>query len=138
MVQREILIADDDRDLLNAQRRSFEMEGYKVVTANNGTEANDLLFNQEYRPDCVLLDNNMPGIDGGIIIARMNEKGLTRIIRTALYTAKDDKYLRQIITVDFRVGYFIKPIKRQILIDYFAPKEISDVVSGLSDNSKIL
>jgi len=57
-----ILVVDDDPDVLNGTARVVEQAGYVVSRAGNGTEA--LRMVQEERPDLVLLDRNMPDMDG--------------------------------------------------------------------------
>lgn len=56
-----LLIADDERDILDMLRRFFEKKGYAVLTADCGQEALRLAQRQ---PDMILLDVNMPDMDG--------------------------------------------------------------------------
>ena len=57
-----VLIADDDRRITDMLRRTLSYEGYRVVSAADGCEALDLV--QSQRPDVVVLDWLMPGVDG--------------------------------------------------------------------------
>lgn len=57
-----ILIADDDQFLTSVCSRAFEKAGYQTSTANDGHEAVNQLVN--HKPDLVLLDLLLPGIDG--------------------------------------------------------------------------
>ena len=57
-----ILLVDDDADNLRFVQRLLEAEGYEVKTANSGQKGLDAL--DKYRPDLVLLDMNMPGMNG--------------------------------------------------------------------------
>lgn len=58
----KILIADDDPQLIRALRITLAAKGYEVFTASNGEQAIGLTI--EHRPDVLLLDLGMPGIDG--------------------------------------------------------------------------
>ncbi|MGM0867403.1 MAG: response regulator transcription factor [Bacillota bacterium] len=58
---KKILIIDDEADLRNMLRDYFEVNGYFVLTAKDGIEA---LQQVEKQPDIVLLDINMPEING--------------------------------------------------------------------------
>ncbi len=58
----KILLVDDDTDNLRFVQRLLEAEGYEVKTANSGQKGLDAL--DKYRPDLVLLDMNMPGMNG--------------------------------------------------------------------------
>ncbi len=57
-----ILIVDDDRKITDMLRRTLAYEGYRVATAADGHEA--LAKVQSERPDLVILDWLMPGLDG--------------------------------------------------------------------------
>ena len=57
----KILIADDETDIVIMLSRFFESKGYRVLTATNGIET---LKQVEHKPDIILLDINMPGLDG--------------------------------------------------------------------------
>ena len=56
-----ILIADDERDITDMLARFFRERGYEVLSAYNGAEAVRLAG---ARPDLILLDINMPDLDG--------------------------------------------------------------------------
>ncbi len=57
----KLLIIDDEEMILNMLKRNFEMENYSVLTAKNAEEALARLTNS---PDMILLDINMPGMNG--------------------------------------------------------------------------
>lgn len=57
----KILIADDEADIVSMLRSFFESKDYLVLPATNGAEA---LKQVERKPDIILLDINMPGLDG--------------------------------------------------------------------------
>ena len=83
-----ILIADDDDKLLAALRRTLAYEGYTVLTAANGRDA--LAQAQEHRPDLVVLDWMMPGLDGVEVARRLRvAEGLPILMLTARDTVED-------------------------------------------------
>jgi two-component system response regulator MprA len=57
-----VLIVDDDRKLLKMLHRTLTYEGFRVVTATNGREA--LAQVEAHRPDVIVLDWLMPGLNG--------------------------------------------------------------------------
>ncbi len=60
-----ILVIDDDAAMCRLARALFEDEGYAVVTCDDATTALDLLSPVDgLRPDVILLDSRMPGMDG--------------------------------------------------------------------------
>ena len=62
-----ILIIDDDAALLKMLQKYLEMQKYEIITAENGAEGMEKL---KFQPDIILLDINMPRIDG-IEVCRM-------------------------------------------------------------------
>ena len=70
-MQYKILIIDDDAELLKMLRSFFEIKKYEVITAVNGTEGLNKL---KLQPDIILLDVNMPQIDGIEVCRRIRDK----------------------------------------------------------------
>lgn len=64
----KIMIIDDEIALLDMLNRYFTLEGYDVITAVGGNEALQKLTKQ---PDIILLDINMPDIDGFSLCKRI-------------------------------------------------------------------
>jgi response regulator RpfG family c-di-GMP phosphodiesterase len=65
------LVIDDDRLLCELVRTTFELEGFEVDTAYDVIEAERVLV--ETRPDAILLDIGLPGIDGIFYLERLRE-----------------------------------------------------------------
>ena len=63
-----ILIADDEQDIVRLLQDYFEINGYEVLTAYSGAET---LRQAERGPDIILLDVNLPDIDGFSICTRI-------------------------------------------------------------------
>lgn len=99
-----LLIVDDDPTLLRFLREYLEREGYAVAAASGGQEA--LRGFYASRPDLVIVDVMMPGMDGWELTARLRELADTPVIMLTAKTAEADK-LR-----GFRLGvddYVTKP-----------------------------
>lgn len=73
-----ILLVDDDLDNLRFVQRLLEAENYQVKTANSGQKGLDAL--DSYRPDLVLLDINMPGMNGLKTIELLKRKENTAAV----------------------------------------------------------
>lgn len=67
-----MLVVDDEVDIANMLAEYFRMEGYEVTTANNGAEAL-AAASTGIAPDILLLDVNMPGLDGFEVCRRLRE-----------------------------------------------------------------
>jgi len=79
-------VVDDDERTQHMLNSMLRLEGYRVITASNGTEALEQ-FNYE-SPDLILLDIMMPGIDGYDLCQRIREFSQVPII---MLTAKDSE-----------------------------------------------
>ncbi len=80
-----ILVADDRPDNVELVRDLLTMEGYRVLCAYNGQEAWDLA--QEHLPDLVLLDLDMPLMDGYEVCAQIKSTPATADIPVLMLTA---------------------------------------------------
>jgi two-component system response regulator MprA len=106
-----VLIVDDDPKLLKMLRRTLMYEGFHVLSATDGNEA--LAEVQAHRPDVVVLDWLMPGLDGLGVLERLRAAGDQTLV--LMLTARD--------AVEHRVeglesgadDYLVKP---------FAPAEL--------------
>lgn len=68
-----MLVVEDEVDLLFTIALSLELNGYRVVKAASGEEAVEMVGKE--RPDAVVLDIRLPGIDGWEVINRLQEMG---------------------------------------------------------------
>ena len=71
MEPKRILLVDDDQGIQLLYRGELEDDGYEVISAYNGEEALQK-FNEE-KPDLVILDINMPGMNGIEVLRQMKE-----------------------------------------------------------------
>jgi len=100
----KILVVDDDKTLLRFVGDYLGGEGHDVVAADRGTTALKEFYRE--RPDLVVLDVMMPGMDGWEVCARLRELADTPIILLTAKASEADK-LR-----GFRLGvddYVTKP-----------------------------
>ena len=74
MAPETVLIIEDDATLLRVLRDNFEYSGYIVETADNGEQG--LQATLVRRPDLIILDIMLPGINGYEICRRVREQGL--------------------------------------------------------------
>ncbi len=84
-----LLVVDDEESLADLLVEALSFQGYTVSAARSGTEA--LTAVESVRPDLVILDVNMPGLDGFAVADRMRASGdATPIIFLTARTAPDD------------------------------------------------
>ncbi len=73
-----VMIVDDEPAMCNILRRILQKSGYMVITANDGNSAVELA--QQSKPDLVIMDTMLPGIDGGKLSARIRKRVDCRIV----------------------------------------------------------
>lgn len=99
----KILIADDDPELVKMLQTFFQLRKYIVLTAADGAET---LKKAEMRPDIILLDINMPRIDGIEVCRRIRDKVSCPIL---FLTARADEQDRVNGLMSGGDDYILKP-----------------------------
>ncbi len=84
-----VLVADDEPRITKLVSIALTAEGFRVVTANGGEEA--LAKAEEVRPDLVLLDIVMPGLDGIEVMRRLRERRPVPVILISARASTADK-----------------------------------------------
>jgi len=88
-----LLIVEDVPDILELLSATLKFKGYKVVTAQNGEEALDIIAKEQ--PALIVTDILMPKMDGFNLVHRLRLNDATRdipvIFLTATYVAPEDK-----------------------------------------------
>lgn len=98
-----ILLVDDEKGIVTMMKNYFEMSGYQVYTAYNGKEAIEKVSCQ---PDIILLDINMPEMDGISVCQRIREHISCPILFLTARVESRDKI------IGFQAGaddYIVKP-----------------------------
>ncbi|MBD5549444.1 MAG: response regulator transcription factor [Lachnospiraceae bacterium] len=99
----KILIVDDDTELLKMLKSYFEIRGYVVITAENGADG---LKQAQQGPDIILLDVNMPQIDGIELCRMIRDKVMCPIL---FLTAKVEEQDRVNGLLSGGDDYILKP-----------------------------
>ncbi len=84
-----ILLVDDEDQLRRVMRDLLERQGYTVLEAADGAEA--LAEVDRGNPDLVILDLNLPGVDGYTVLAQLRSREITRNLPVIVLTAKGDE-----------------------------------------------
>ncbi|MBI4678802.1 MAG: response regulator transcription factor [Elusimicrobia bacterium] len=74
----KMLVVDDDPSIIALLRKSLSGAGFSVVSTDNGSEA--LMLVRESKPDLVLVDAAMPGLDGHAVCRVLKKEAATRSI----------------------------------------------------------
>jgi two-component system, OmpR family, response regulator ResD len=111
--QRSVLIVDDEPTIVEVVARYLERAGYATRTAANGEQA--LRTAAEQRPDLVVLDLMLPGIDGLRVMRRLRDQA-AEPVGVILLTARGEESDR---VVGLRLGaddYVVKPFSPAELV----------------------
>lgn len=110
MSAKKILIVDDEPSILNLVSAYLKPEGYQVFTAMDGP--NGLKAARTYKPDLVVLDIMLPGMDGIELLTRLRRESDVYIILLTAKTEETDKVVGLSVGAD---DYVTKP---------FSPREL--------------
>jgi signal transduction histidine kinase len=105
-----VLIVDDERRNVELLKVMLAPEGYMILTASNGPEALGLLEDQ--RPDLILLDVMMPGMDGYEVTGKIKANPTTKNIPVIMLTALDDRNARMLGLNAGAEDFLTKPVDR--------------------------
>ena len=87
-----LLIEDDTIELMKLNRAMLSLNmNHKVTEVNNGEDALELLLNEEYYPDIILLDLNMPKINGIEFLSILKTNESLKFIPTIILTTSSNK-----------------------------------------------
>jgi type II secretory ATPase GspE/PulE/Tfp pilus assembly ATPase PilB-like protein/CheY-like chemotaxis protein len=84
-----VLLVEDEEQLRRVMKDLLEREGYKVAEARDGAQALDEV--DRSAPDLIMLDLNLPGLDGYEVLQRLRSRPSTSQIPVIVLTAKGDE-----------------------------------------------
>ena len=109
-----ILIVDDELDTVKLAKRLLEIEGFNVITAYDGEEALNQVYNE--KPILILLDIKIPKIDGYDVCKKIKENPDYKDTKIIMFTAKvfeKDKIKGKEVGAD---DYITKPFSGDDLV----------------------
>lgn len=108
----KIALVEDDENLRFLVAERLQSEGYKVLEAGNGNDAEAMILADQ--PDIVLLDWMLPGKPGSEVCANIREKGFDKLIIMMTAKAQD---VDKIEAYNFGVSdYITKPYNMDVLV----------------------
>ncbi len=91
--QKTILVIDDQPFFVTMQQNLLKQQGYRVLTATNG--ADGLARAKEHKPDLILLDIEMPGMDGFAVCEKLKQDADLRQVPVVILTATQNVKLNE-------------------------------------------
>jgi len=112
MIPKKVLIVDDEPDFCDALRDFLRRKGFEVAIALSGEEA--LPAYMQEKPDVVLLDIRMPGMDGLKTLREL--KVLDQGANVFMVTAIEDDEIVKRAMVEGALDYITKPVDHDYLV----------------------
>jgi len=109
-----IVVVDDDPDTLNLTKRLLANGGYEVITCSDSTKALDVIAN--VRPDLVLVDVTMPGLNGYQVCSYLQQNADTAYIPVVFATARDEEQDKARAFAAGAADYLVKPMTKDRLL----------------------
>ena len=114
MAKEKILVVDDEEDIVELVRYNLSREGYQTLSAETGEKA--LRLARTEKPDLVVLDLMLPGMDGLEVTRAMKGDAELRRIPIVMLTAKGEE---PDIVAGLELGaddYIVKPFSTRVLV----------------------
>ena len=127
-----ILVIDDDQTVKDIIQRYLSKEGFQMVAASNGTVG--LSLAKEIRPDAIILDVMMPGMDGWTVLTALKADPEVANIPVIMTTIVDNKNLGYALGAS---DYLLKPLNREHLttvLQKYHSTQSSNAVMVVEDN----
>jgi len=110
----KLLIVDDDKESIDCVTKFFQVSGYDAQCVYTGDDAMKVI--NENKPDCILLDIQLPGSRNGIDVLA-ETKALDKNIKIVMITAFVDAEIEEECNKYGVDGFVIKPLDFQNLLD---------------------
>jgi CheY-like chemotaxis protein/energy-coupling factor transporter ATP-binding protein EcfA2 len=108
-----VLLVEDEDQLRRVMKDLLERDGYTVAEARDGVQALDQV--DRFAPDVIILDLNLPGLDGYSVLAQLRSRPATRTIPVMVLTARGDED-NEVRVFDLGADDFItKPFRARAL-----------------------
>jgi two-component system KDP operon response regulator KdpE len=115
--KKTILVVDDEVRMVRFVKMNLDLEGYLTLEANNGMQALEKV--RDHQPDLVLLDVEMPGMDGFETLRRIREVSETPVIMLTVRADEEDRIKGLDLGAD---DYVTKP---------FSPRELASRIRAV-------
>lgn len=110
-----ILVVDDTASILNVVAHTLAGAGYRPLTAATALDA--VALARRERPDLILMDIMMPGLEGSVASSLMHEIEELRDVPVLLMSALPEEALRERAAEAGAAGFLAKPFKKERLLE---------------------
>ncbi len=114
MKRKKIMLVDDAKAILMLEQQILEDYPFDIVTANDGAEAVSRVKSE--KPDLILLDVNMPKMDGYEVCQQIRAQEETQDIPIIMVTTRDEEDSMETGYINGATDYITKPIDETELL----------------------
>ena len=116
--RRRVLIVDDSEIVARLLREELEAKGFEIQYAPDAEKATSIILKRQTRPDLILLDINMPKVDGGQFCRFVKKNEMFRSIKVIFCSGEDKERMKKLVAECGADGFISK--------DEFLGKWIAD------------
>jgi len=116
--RRRVLIVDDSEIVARLLREELEAKGFEIQYAPDAEKATSIILKRQTRPDLILLDINMPKVDGGQFCRFVKKNEMFRSIKVIFCSGEDKEKMKKLVAECGADGFISK--------DEFLGKWIAD------------
>lgn len=114
VTKQRILVVDDDDQVQRWIKRAAEAAGYEVEQATNGALGLELAGKGRF--DLILLDINMPSMDGRDVLSRLKKNPHTAAVPVLIHSGRSDPYDRRVVLELGAEDFVEKPVEPSSLV----------------------
>jgi len=115
---KRVLLVDDFEDSRTGLKKLLEIEGYEVIEAADGAQAIECALSS--KPDIILMDLSLPGIDGFSATKKIKEDAAMNNVPIIALSAHDVEYIERMLGTAGWVDFVTKPVDFERLLDRMA------------------
>ena len=105
---KRVLIVDDSEITIKLIESELEGKGFEIITATRAEDASQLIIKKATRPHLVLLDINMPNVDGAQFCKFIKGNAMFAGIKVVFCSGMDEKRLKELAEECGADGYVTK------------------------------
>ena len=106
--RRRILIVDDSEIVARLLREELEAKGFEIQYAPDAERATSIILKRQTRPDLILLDINMPKVDGAQFCKFLKKNDMFRSIKVIFCSGEDKERVRKLVAECGADGFISK------------------------------
>jgi CheY-like chemotaxis protein len=106
--RRRVLIVDDSEIVARLLREELEAKGFEIQYAPDAEKATSIILKRQTRPDLILLDINMPKVDGGQFCRFVKKNDMFKSIKVIFCSGEDKERMKKLVAETGADGFISK------------------------------